>query len=84
MYVLMYIQYKIYSIYIYIIRYRFRYPLEKLAQLTAHSSVSGHRRQMESFWQPEIAPERRSIGPIWGFHKWRYPNSWMVYNGKSY
>ena len=23
-------------------------------------------------------------GPYGGFHKWGYPNSWMVYNGKSY
>ena len=21
--------------------------------------------------------------PIWGFRKWRYPNRWMVYDGKS-
>ena len=21
---------------------------------------------------------------IWGFHKWRYPNGWMVYKGKSH
>ena len=21
--------------------------------------------------------------PIGGFHKWGYPNSWLVYNGKS-
>ena len=25
-----------------------------------------------------------SIKPYGVFHKWRYPNGWMVYNGKSY
>ena len=27
--------------------------------------------------------DQRLYSIIWGFHKWEYPNSWMVYNGKS-
>ena len=26
----------------------------------------------------------KDLSTFWGFHKWGYPNSWMVYKGKSH
>ena len=37
----------------------------------------------EAFSVPH-APRWRSMTASLGFHKWAYPNSWMVYNGKSW
>jgi hypothetical protein len=27
--------------------------------------------------------DTNSTGGSWGFHQWRIPNSWMIYDGKS-
>jgi hypothetical protein len=72
MYVLMYIQYKI--VYIYIIGYRFRYLLEKLAQLTAshaQSQATGGRWKASGNQKLHLSGE--ASAPIWGFPQMEVP-----------
>ena len=49
-----------------------------------HGFIMENTMNMDDPLGSDLFPSTLCVVKMGGFLKWRYPNSWMVYKGKSY